>query len=61
MSITLPAAPSFLIKLKIEAFFLAIAVTGAGLGTGEVMDGVQVAENLSLTSVSRQLCTKTEL
>lgn len=54
MSVLLPAAPSFLFKkLKIEAFLLAIAVIDAGLGTGEVMEGVQAAETLSLTSVSR--------
>lgn len=47
--------------LKIEALSLAITVIGAGLGTGEVMEGVQAAEKISLTSVSRQLCTKSEL
>ena len=36
MSILLPAASSYLFnKLKIEAFLLAIAVTGPGSGTGE--------------------------
>lgn len=44
MSILLPAAPTFLFKkLKIEAFFFAISVIGAGLGTGEVLEGVQAA------------------
>lgn len=62
MSILPPAAPSFLFKkLKIEAFFFAISVIGAGLGTGEVLEGVRAAEKLSLASVSRQLCTKSEL
>lgn len=48
MSILLPAAPSFHYKkLKIEGFFLAITVIGPGLGTGEVMGGLQAAEKLS--------------
>lgn len=62
MSILLPAAPSFLYKkFKVEGFFLATAVIGAALGTGEVMEWVQAAEKLSLTVDSRELCTKSEL
>lgn len=39
MSILRPAAPSVLYKrFKTEGFFLAMAVIGAVLGTGEVME-----------------------